>query len=339
MVVSFSRDPEEGVDKFYLFRSYDHNEGSSMSEQDFRPMNPGPAHSGSLWEVARATSAAPSYFEAVKFMNRKFLDGGMGANNPGQIAFQEVRRMHAPHSPTLFVSIGTGVKKDIPRKKRDQARELFKIDRTDDIPRKQGLKKWFELGRFMKDFTTDTEATANNIKFVADELKVPHRRFNVPDGLATIPLDDWRPARSGKITLDQITAHTNDYLALQSTQDDITFCARELVARRRKRAMTERWECFATGIEYHCPAEVCLDSAQSRYKKRKELRKHFKCSHPEALKQHPGDLDAFVDAGRILRGPKPKEIQDLVKKFNRASRTGLSNGDLNANSRQMTDRA
>ena len=299
-------------------------------------MNPGPAHSGPLWEVARATSAAPTYFEAIKFMNRTFLDGGLGANNPGRIALQEVCQMHAPHRPALLVSVGTGVKRDSRAKdkpkKRDQARDLFKTDRPDGVPRKQGLKKLMELSHFIKDFTTDTEGTANDLNFLARELQLPYRRFNVSNDLATcIPLDDWRPAQSGQITLDAIKDYTNEYLKLQNTQEDLAYCAQVLVARRRRRAMTERWEWFATDIEYHCQAEGCLGSVQSQYKKRGELREHLTRSHSQELTLDPDDLEARLDDGRILTGPKEKETESVTEKSNHAPQTELPNGHLNAN--------
>jgi patatin-like phospholipase/acyl hydrolase len=40
--------------------------------------------SAKIWEVARATSAAASFFDPIKIGSHgtKFLDGGTGANNP-----------------------------------------------------------------------------------------------------------------------------------------------------------------------------------------------------------------------------------------------------------------
>jgi patatin-like phospholipase/acyl hydrolase len=35
-----------------------------------------------IWEAARATSAAPSYFLQQKVGGEKFVDGGLSANNP-----------------------------------------------------------------------------------------------------------------------------------------------------------------------------------------------------------------------------------------------------------------
>ena len=35
-----------------------------------------------IWEAARATSAAPSYFPSLKVGGYELVDGGLGANNP-----------------------------------------------------------------------------------------------------------------------------------------------------------------------------------------------------------------------------------------------------------------
>lgn len=45
-----------------------------------------------LWEVARATSAAPSYFPAFRSSKSElFIDGGMVANNPSLVGYFEVQ--------------------------------------------------------------------------------------------------------------------------------------------------------------------------------------------------------------------------------------------------------
>jgi patatin-like phospholipase/acyl hydrolase len=71
-------------------------------------------------DVARATSAAPTYFETARVKNEfgtpyPLIDGGVFANNPALVAYSEVRTMKFPkidHMPTakdmMIVSIGTG---------------------------------------------------------------------------------------------------------------------------------------------------------------------------------------------------------------------------------------
>ena len=43
---------------------------------------------GKVWEAGRATSAAPTFFDAMVIDGRHFLDGGIKANNPTQIALK-----------------------------------------------------------------------------------------------------------------------------------------------------------------------------------------------------------------------------------------------------------
>jgi patatin-like phospholipase/acyl hydrolase len=57
--------------------------------------------------VARATSAAPTYFEALELGDRALVDGGVVAGNPAMCAFAEVLRFH-PAAEVTLVSLGTG---------------------------------------------------------------------------------------------------------------------------------------------------------------------------------------------------------------------------------------
>jgi patatin-like phospholipase/acyl hydrolase len=67
-----------------------------------------------MWEVARATSAAPTYFEPAKLLAEDALgyyalvDGGVFANNPAMCAYVEARALHPNESEFLIVSLGTG---------------------------------------------------------------------------------------------------------------------------------------------------------------------------------------------------------------------------------------
>ncbi|MBW4490467.1 MAG: patatin-like phospholipase family protein [Trichocoleus desertorum ATA4-8-CV12] len=64
--------------------------------------------------VARATSAAPTYFEPLQARSKQglvpstFIDGGVFANNPAMCAYVEARRNHPETHDFLVVSLGTG---------------------------------------------------------------------------------------------------------------------------------------------------------------------------------------------------------------------------------------
>ena len=62
--------------------------------------------------VARATSAAPTYFEPEKLTTTKphggLVDGGVYANNPAMCAYVETKQLHPDADDVLVVSLGTG---------------------------------------------------------------------------------------------------------------------------------------------------------------------------------------------------------------------------------------
>lgn len=65
-------------------------------------------------DVARATSAAPSYFEPMKLLtgtvehHYTLIDGGVFANNPAACALVEARTTYPEAGAYLIVSLGTG---------------------------------------------------------------------------------------------------------------------------------------------------------------------------------------------------------------------------------------
>ena len=60
-----------------------------------------------LTVVARATAAAPTYFEPLPVGPRALVDGGVVAVNPAMSAFAEVLRFH-PGEEVVLLSLGTG---------------------------------------------------------------------------------------------------------------------------------------------------------------------------------------------------------------------------------------
>jgi patatin-like phospholipase/acyl hydrolase len=65
------------------------------------------SHDFPLSVVARATSAAPTYFEPVAAGERALLDGGVFAANPAMSALAEALRRAAP-GDVVLLSLGTG---------------------------------------------------------------------------------------------------------------------------------------------------------------------------------------------------------------------------------------
>lgn len=280
MVVSLSKSRKEGVVKHYLWRSFAHPAGyTSTKAGKYPPLNPGSACREPIWHAARATSAAPRYFEEFERGDTVFLDGAMGANNPSKIALKEVDQMH-PHSPAILVSIGTGEKQaegKEKRRKRDRVGDIMNIDQA--VSRTQFIKKYLELGDMATGLLTNTTDIVDDTHFLADKMHVNFCRFDVPndvgdDIVGAIPLDEWLPPVNGQVTLEKIRASTEAYLADADVQREMERYARDLVAKRRQRAKTEHWEKFADVASYHCTCnDNCVNTPGSM--DRKTLRLHL----------------------------------------------------------------
>lgn len=71
-----------------------------------------PADDYLMRHAARATSAAPTFFEPVHIKTKSrahsLVDGGVVANNPAMCAYAEVRRHQPELDDVLIVSLGTG---------------------------------------------------------------------------------------------------------------------------------------------------------------------------------------------------------------------------------------
>lgn len=90
-------------------------------------------HDWKMAQAARATSAAPTYFEPARLKPASggdyfaLVDGGVYANNPGLCAYVEARKLWPNETDLVVVSLGTG--------------ELTRSIPYDDA-RNWGLAKW-----------------------------------------------------------------------------------------------------------------------------------------------------------------------------------------------------
>ncbi|EIM91654.1 FabD/lysophospholipase-like protein, partial [Stereum hirsutum FP-91666 SS1] len=66
-----------------------------------------------IWEAARATSAAPTFFKAVEIDNgfgvrSRYTDGGIGYNNPAGVVLHEASSIFPERNIACMISIGAG---------------------------------------------------------------------------------------------------------------------------------------------------------------------------------------------------------------------------------------
>lgn len=168
-----------------------------------------------IWEAARATSAASSFFDPITLGSHGtvFLDGGTGANNPVYelwVLAKDVFSAEGTQSGSAtsleadigcIVSIGTGV----------PSPKAFGIYPT-------------AIGKALLAMTTETEKTARRFardrSVLSDEGR--YYRFNVPNGLDKIAMEDAKSKSA-------IVAVTDRYLEDQETFRKLSKCAEILI--------------------------------------------------------------------------------------------------------------
>jgi predicted acylesterase/phospholipase RssA len=169
-----------------------------------------------IGEAVRATSAATSFFEPVTIgpRGRKFVDGGLGANNPVEQMWNEAQDIWCPGEIELgevlkcFVSIGTG-----------------------DPGRKPIAKKFLKFfSDTLVDIATQTEDTAK--LFVERHRRLyegkRYFRFNVQQGLQEVGLEEYKKSAL-------IDAATTEYMDMRETKSATQACSMNL---RQKQCMS-----------------------------------------------------------------------------------------------------
>jgi hypothetical protein len=277
----------------YVFRSYPHLNGRP---ELIYPRNPGEASQYDIWQIARATSAAPFYFDAMvlpydaslakqntntkqsRGQNRQkphntFIDAGFSpVNNPAEEAYHEV--ITSNHPIGTFVSVGTARK--VP----------YRSGRGFATKVKGGLEA---LG--------DTEDVHSRMmkESSAVDTGFSYFRFNEPNALPDVDLDEWLPRSSGKRTIEKMNATFNKWAMEPAIQADFQKCAQELVRRRRLRtADASRWERFALSSFFVCPKNDCEDAGNRKWLNRAEFGAHLVEEHDEDA--DPAHIKAIADS-------------------------------------------
>ena len=180
-MIAYQETQTGGVGKPYLFRTYKNLHISKEPKQRVLDRNPALAHDIPIWQVARATSAAPTYFKPVNIDNLEYLDGGFGStNNPSVEIWDEVRAMNneAKDCANIFVSIGTGKNNKISRW--TSGRALMPESR------------FINYMNFAKKWASESETKHNDMLKLQRSYGFKYYRLNVGTGIDEMKLDEWR---------------------------------------------------------------------------------------------------------------------------------------------------
>ena len=194
-----------GVETEHLFRSSNHQRQQPVPvrrETNDTP-NPiervGPADSCHIWEVARATSAAPTYFSTIKIGEDEYMDGGFGSNNPSYLLFHEVSQMNndLDEANALSLSIGTGI-------------TTFTRFQNGLLRRPLG---WFNAAKKISTDCEKTHAQMKNSTARGRKLgKCAYYRFNVPDKRSEPEAAATSSWKSVKLSIRGIFGHNDEHL-------------------------------------------------------------------------------------------------------------------------------
>jgi hypothetical protein len=152
-----------------------------------------------IWEAARATSAAPTFFERIaigdKGMAVEYIGGGLGCNNPTEQVLLEAERVFPRRHVACIISIGTGHKETISIEKPKAWSEVLARSALDAV----------------RDIATDCERTHQAVSTRFRSLPDFYFRFSVEHGMQSIEMHSWEK-------LGVVTAHTDHYLQLQHVE-------------------------------------------------------------------------------------------------------------------------
>lgn len=149
-----------------------------------------------IWEAARATTAAPTFFKRIAIgeegqAKEEFIDGGLGCNNPTTQVLEEARNIFGNNRLVrCVVSIGTGHPGTIGLAKPDAFQKVLPT----------------QLISVLKKIATDCEEMANGLSARFKDLEKFYFRFNVAHGAEGSSLEEWDK-------MGELTEHTKAYMA------------------------------------------------------------------------------------------------------------------------------
>lgn len=255
------------IDEAYLLRTYPHRYDEVPNW--ITVYNPG-ADKMHIWQVTRATSAAPFFFKIleadIRNETKSFKDGGIRENNPAGAAWSEFVSMYGEESdPALLLSIGTGR----PNEDHDGFASAWpgpfgKLKLT-----KKAAEKFAVFKNVLIKYTEGEEKHRSMVRLAKGEHRW-YKRLNVSSGLETMKLDNWvdgpwldivtgseTKVKGGK-SLRRMEDATRTYLERELDRRFDTYAppktmisqaAEKLVRHRRARERTKhldikRWEIY-----------------------------------------------------------------------------------------------
>ncbi|XP_058815007.1 calcium-independent phospholipase A2-gamma-like [Topomyia yanbarensis] len=155
------------------------------------------SHSARLWEVVRASSAAPAYFGDFQLDGQLHQDGGILYNNPTTVAIHEAKCLWPGERIQCVVSFGTGRTQNRPSDWKDGQ----KIISPTMLERASLSSSWKTKFLRILDSATDTEATHT----ILSDLLPPGRYFRFNPYLTEfLSMVEVRPEKLAQLERDTL---------------------------------------------------------------------------------------------------------------------------------------
>ncbi|KAJ7109063.1 acyl transferase/acyl hydrolase/lysophospholipase, partial [Mycena crocata] len=166
-----------------------------------------------IWQAARATSAAPTFFKRALIgpptRPEPFIDGGVGQNNPTEQLLSEAEAIFPGQKVACLISIGTGQPGTIEvRKPGVFERNVVAVGTI----------------KAMVAMATDCEETAERMEKRFEDRPKTYFRFNVDRGLQKVKLGDWD-------RMNEVAAHTRQYMQVNEVGRRLDDAVRAMLVR------------------------------------------------------------------------------------------------------------
>lgn len=158
-------------------------------------------------EATRASTAAPVYFPPATLIDRRtgeklvLVDGGLGANNPSMIAYQEALRLYPEADEIRMLSLST-------------CKSPFS---TDPSKTSGGITSWAK--DITRMYMSAQESTVNQLASCMPKLKYTRIYSNILE--KRIPLDDVKPESINALLSYAETVYQNQKEEIDSYVEDL----------------------------------------------------------------------------------------------------------------------
>lgn len=291
------------LNQLWLFRSYDNFPRTQDESPERGPLNPGRGTKFAAWKVARAATAAKMFFKPLEIAlddgevihsrrtatfhrNSSFHTNG---GNRDHTATRKSRGQPVERQTALLSDAGFSLINNPSGEVRKELRSIFR-----NGPKK--VENWVSIGTARQAPPGDTSSLKALLKRAVSQVGDPetvhesmldldgkefnYYRLNEASSSLKVEMDDWKPRNSGSRTIEEMENSFNKWVRVPSNVQLVQEAAKNLVEIRRGRTTNiSRWERFALGRLFICPAKDCYLDPDETWHYRDSFSQHLQTVH------------------------------------------------------------